>query len=226
MGPPMNYPPQPVEIDPLLYSRNSGPYAPWDSVPYSMTVAGEPNPLLSSITLNKAINVPPEYGARNGTQHPLDNWLADGPWVPKGAVPEGSMEERPRSRASPQAIRRSGYVSPFGVQHRPRIMEDLGGVHYGFSTSDSGYGSGHGLENASARGSDVLDLSIASRSPPGRVTDFLPYSEGHSLKESNEVLTLLSVATRRPPHFCVYCQKDVKTKSALKYVTFPISNKF
>lgn len=221
MGPPqLNCPPQPVEIDPVSYPRPSGSYALWESTSYSTGPLGEPNPPVSnSIAHNKSGPGSLDFGTRNSPQDPITNWYTgnDGPWIPKGAVPEVSQDERINSRGY-ALYRNPGYGSPPGIRHRPGNPSDNGSVPFGISPSDSGYGTGISLESASVRGSDIVDHSQNNRSLLGRASEIHRYNESGPARQSHGPEQWPYNSPSMPLYRCPTCLKGVKTKSELKYV--------
>jgi hypothetical protein len=222
----LNYPPQPVEIEPGSYPRAPGSYTSWEAPIYSIGSNGEPNPLLSSsIGHNKSGPMPPDFGARNSPQDPLANWYTgmDGPWIPKSAIPVASPEERIHARGYHQ-YRNPRYSSPPGIRQRPGNPSENGSVPFGISPSDSGYGTGISLESASVRGSDIVDHSQDNRSLLGGVPEIPQYNESGSTRESHGTEQWTYNSPSAPLYRCPTCQKPVKTKSELKYVAQMRSN--
>jgi hypothetical protein len=215
--PPLSHP-QPVEIDP---NRLSAAYAPWpESVGYLAGSIGEASALFStSMGLDKTVGLPPEYASRSGPRDPMSEWLnsgKNGPWVPRGAVPEVALDDRPQPRGYSHPWRASGNGHPYGVHGRSGHPSDTGSVHFGILPSDSGYGSALGLESPSARGSDEVDHSPDMRGLRGPVSDFQPYGENGAYREAHEVYSW-PLAAANPSQFrCAYCDQSVKTKSELK----------
>jgi hypothetical protein len=222
MGPPhLNYPPlpQPVEIEPGSYPRAPGSYSSWEPTPYSVGSLGEPSPPVSNpIGHNKSGPVSLDFGPRNSPQDPITNWYTDndGPWIPKGAVPEFSHDERIHTRGH-TSYRNSGYGSPPGIRHRPGNPSENGSVPFGISPSDSGYGTGVSLESASVRGSDIVDHSQNNRSLLGRVPELHRYNERGPARESHGTEQWPYNSPSAPLYHCPTCNKRVKTKSELKY---------
>lgn len=220
MGPPPLSHPQPVEIDP--YNRSSGPYPPWESVVNLTSSVGEPNALFSSsVSLDKSAAVSPEYGFRNGSRDPFAEWYTgkNQPWVPKGAVPEVCLDDRPPARGFPYSWRDAGNGHQLGIQNRPGHPSDTGSVQFGVLPSDSGYSSAIGLESASARGSDVVDHSPEIRSLAGRIPSFQPYGDSGSLRETHEPFSPWHLAPTNTSQFqCKHCNQPARTRSELKYV--------
>jgi hypothetical protein len=217
----VSYPPQPVEIDPVSYPRAPGSYPPWEATTYSIGSLGEPNPPpFNSIGHNKSGPVSLDFGARNSPQDPIVNWYNgnDGPWIPKGAVPLVSHDERIHTRGY-APYRNPGYGSPPGIRHRPGNPSDNGTVPFGISPSDSGYGTGISLESASVRGSDIVDHTQDNRSLLGRVPETHQYSESGPVRESHGTEQWPYNSISAPLYRCLTCHKKVKTKSELKYVT-------
>lgn len=221
MGPPqLNYPPQPVEIDPVSYPRTSVSFTHWEPIPYSIGSIGEPSPSpSSSIGHNRAAPISLDLGTRNNPQDPLTIWYTgnDGPWIPKGAVPEVAPDDRLLKRGH-SLHRISGYGSQSGLRHRPGNPSDNGSVHFGVSPSDSGYGTGLSLESVSVRGSDVADHSQENRSLIGRIPEFRQYNENGSSRDPNGTEQWGYSSPSAPSYRCETCQKTVKTRSELKYV--------
>lgn len=220
MGPPSLSHPQPVEIEP--YNRLSGPYPPWESGVNLANSVGEPSALFSSsVSLDKSTAVSPEYGLRMGSRDPFAEWYTgkNQPWVPRGAVPEVCLDDRPPARGLSYSWRDTGNGHQPGIHNRPGHPSDTGSVQFGVLPSDSGYGSAMGLESASARGSDVVDHSPDIRSLAGRILTFQPYGDGGPLRETHEAFSPWPLTSANTTQFhCKHCNLAARTKSELKYV--------
>lgn len=217
--PPLNYPPQPVEIDPVSYPRAPGTFPPWEPTTYSIGSVGEPSPLSSSIGHNRTAPMSLDLGARTSPQDPLANWLGgnDAPWLPKGVVPEVSSDDRLHTRGYPPH-RLPGYGLQLGARPRPGNPSDSGSGQFGVPPSDSGYGTGLSLESASVRGSDIVDHNQDNRSLIGRVPEYRQYNESGPLRDANGSEQWAFTTPGAPSYRCETCKKLVKTKSELKYV--------
>jgi hypothetical protein len=219
MAPPLrNYPPQPVEIDPGSYSRTPASYPPWEAGTYAIGSIGEPSP---SIGHNRTAPISHDLGARNSPQDALASWYSgnDGPWIPKGVVPDVAPEERSHARGFP-LHRHSGYGSQPGVRYRPGNPSDNGSVPFGVPPSDSGYGTGLSLESASVRGSDIVDHSQDNRTHISRVPEYRQFHENGPSRDSGGTEQWPFTSPSAPSFRCETCKKPVKTKSELKYVVF------
>jgi hypothetical protein len=220
MGPPPLSHPQPVEIDPGSYNRLSGPYPPWPESGSYLGSIGDPNAIFTnSMSLDKTANMPPDYGPRNGPRDLMNEWLnsgKNGPWIPRGAVPEVPLDERPQARGHPHPWRGSGGGHQSGIQNRSGHPSDTGSVHFGILPSDSGYGSALGLESPSARGSDVVDQSPEMRNLRGPISDYQPYGENASYREPHELFSWHLPSASSTQFRCEHCHQFVKTKSELK----------
>jgi hypothetical protein len=226
MGPPyMSYShhlPQPVEIDPVSYPKNSGPYPSWDS--YPVGPLGEPSsPFSHSANTNKTVDA--DLGSRSGSQDPLTAWYTanDGPWtgIAKAAVSEIGPDQRMHSRNYQLGPRTTGYGPSSGTPHRPGNLSDLTSAQFAVPHSDSGYDSRRSLENASVRSTEVVDQNLDTRSLTGRALEFHSYLEG-TFKEQTQAEIWSATQPNAPlptvsQLFCDFCQKYVKTKSELKY---------
>jgi hypothetical protein len=223
MGPPyMSYIhqlPQPVEIDPVSYRRNSGP---WDS--YPVGPLGEPNsPFSHSTNPNKTVDA--DLASRSGSQDPLTAWYTanDGPWtgIAKAAVPEIAPDQRMHVRNCQLGPRTMGF-GPFpGTPQRSGNLSDLTSAQFAVPQSDSGYDSRRSLENASVRSTDVVDQNLDTRSLAGRALEFQPYLEGPYKEQTQAEIWSTTQPNASLPNatllFCGFCQKYVKTRSELKY---------
>jgi hypothetical protein len=221
--PPYNGIPQPVEVD-LNISRPSLTYPPPRG-----GAAGYPSGPLEDASLSFSSNpyygkIPLEYAARN-TGDSLATWYTDndGPWLPKGAVPDASQEERLHMRGQPTGYRSLGYGPPIGTLQRNGEPSDTGSFHYGGPTSDSGYGTEprRSLESSSIRSYDLATPSLDSRSLMDRRLEGQPYNDVGSLHEPLESIwpsgeIVIDTSGAPPSLRCATCDKPVKTNSELK----------
>ncbi len=213
---PGNYLPQPVEIDPLSNTRVSGPYPPWEPSTYPSGSFGDPvSAFYSSVPINKTGQMSLDAGRRSCSQDALANWYSDndGPWIPKGAVPEVAPDDRLPPRGYSLARRGSGYGSPSRIHPRIGNPSDSGSGQFGVPPSDSGYGTGISLDNSSVRSYDVVDHNLESRSLTSRGQDFHRNGSIRTLPEAEPWTSALPDAS---PYFCDTCKRPVKTKSELK----------
>jgi hypothetical protein len=227
MGPPLNYPPQPVEIEPGSYPRIPGSYSSWEAPIYTTSSIGVPDPsITSNAGLHRIGPIPSDFGIRNSSQDSLSTWWSsnDSPWVARGAVPDPTPEDRLQTRGYSIGHRSASHSSPFGVPNRPVNPSDTGSVHFRVPPSDSGYGTILSQESASVRGSDIHDHSPDNQSLAGRVHEFQQYHEGRNSHELHEGGPWTLIQQNVLPYRCDICQRPVKTKSELKYVTPVISN--
>ena len=215
--PSMDYPPQPVEIE-LSNSRTlpspaASAASHWE---FSQHGFGE---VSTSHSSNSSRHFHIESQSRASNQAPLLQWYTenDGPWVPKGVIPE-ERNYRPKigNRMSMH----------YGNQYRQPNSSDSGAYPFGAPHSDSGYGSNGARRsdgNASIFSADLTDKDQDSHSISG------PTSEFPSYQGVNEVLhshipptgpwsTLPSSAPLESTTglICPTCQKAVKTRSELK----------
>ena len=216
--PPMDCPPQPVEIElsnsRTLPSPSASAAAHWDlsqhgtgelSIPYSSSSA-------------RPFQI--ESQSRASNQAPLLQWYVenDGPWVPKGVIPE-ERNSRPKlgNRMSMH----------YGSQYRPPHSSDSGAYPFGTPHSDSGYGSNGARrsdENASIFSTDLTDRDQDSHSISGPSQDFHSYQGIHEYMQSGDTPRIGQWNTLPSSSqlgiiaslVCPTCHKVVKTRSELK----------
>ncbi|CAG8949971.1 hypothetical protein HYFRA_00004303 [Hymenoscyphus fraxineus] len=225
MGPPpLDFPPQPVEIDVDLSSHSSrtlpspsqsGSNA-WDPI-FSHPSFGDASYGASNI--GRMQQIPSDTQSRGPAQDPLVQWYTgnDGPWVPK-VIPDVAIEERLHPR---QSGNRS-HVS-YGTQYRQPNPSDAGSVQFGVSNSDSGYGTRRSIGNGSVFSADIQDRDQDCQSLAGHVENFQPF---HAFPEilpprdhtrvNDWTPTPKSTGSNTPSLICQSCMKPVKTQSELK----------
>jgi len=216
--PSMDFLPQPVEIElnnpRTLPSPSASAAAHWDLPQHGF---GEISTTYGS---NSARHFHAENQSRASSQAPLIQWYTenDGPWVPKGVIPEERNSKlKIGNRMSMQ----------YGNQYRQLKSSDSGIYPFGTPNSDSGYGSNGARRsdgNASIFSADLTDKDQDSHSIAGPTSDF------HSYQGINEVLQPSDVPRNGPwstitsnPSLgataslvCPTCHKGVKTPSELK----------
>lgn len=225
MGPPtFNGIPQPVEVD---LNRQTGPYPPWTAYPLG-PLEDTNSPYPSNGSPVKTAQVSIDYSTRTALD-PLQTWYVDndGPWLPKGAVPETTHEEKFQSRSQPASFRNSGYA-PQVAHHRTLDSSVNGNGHYAVPpSSDSGYGTR--LDNASVRSYELVNSNLDTRGLTDRDVDTSIYGDHRSLREpmdSNLWVashTGLELSSTVSGLYCPSCKKSVKTNSELKYEIRPQS---
>lgn len=199
--------PQPVEIDPLSNTRVPGPYPPWESSIFPSGSHGDPVPIRSSL----------EAGRRNGSQDSLANWYSDnnGPWIPKGAVPEVASDDRfPPGRYSLATPLHPRYGSPPRIYPKIGNLLDNGSGQYVVPLSDSGYCTGISLDNSSVRSYDGMDYEFDNRSLTFRGQDFCQYGSKKTIPQ--EAAPWKTSWPNASLYLCDTCKRIVKTKSDLK----------
>jgi hypothetical protein len=223
MGPPpLDWPPQPVEIDVntrTLPSPSASVSAPnsWESSllqphGYGDTSYGPSN-------FARLQQIPMDNQNRASVPDPLAQWYMgnDGPWIPK-VIPDAVPEDRSQSR---QASNRS--LLSYAGQYKAPNPSDGGSFQFGVPHSDSGYGTRRSVGNTSVFSADVPERDQDCQSIAGHVTDFQQF---HAL---NDVFPRDGKTNDQPwSHptsspsdssglVCPTCHKAVKTPSELKY---------
>lgn len=213
----MDYPPQPVEIE-LSNSRTLPSPAASAAAHWDLPQPGFCD-MSTSYSSNSSRHFHIESQSRASNQAPLLQWYTenDGPWVPKGVIPE---ERNSRQKTG------NRMSMHYGNQYRQPNSSDPGAYPFGAPHSDSGYGSNGARRsdgNASIFSADLTDKDQDSHSISGPATDF------HSYQGINEVLQ--SSVPRNGPWnalpsnsplestanlVCPTCHKSVKTRSELK----------
>jgi hypothetical protein len=226
MGPPpLDWPPQPVEID-LNSSRTlpspsasvSAPNA-WDSALLQHHGFGELS--YGSANVTRLQQLPMDGQNRASTQQdPLAQWYMgnDGPWIPPKVIPEIAPEDRSQSR---QVGNRS--LLSYAGQYKAPNPSDAGSFQYGVPHSDSGYGTRRSVGNTSVYSADVPERDQDCQSLAGHVTDFQPFHamndafqrDGRTNDQSWTHPT--SSPSESSGLTCPTCHKQVKTQSELKY---------
>jgi hypothetical protein len=170
--PPLDWPPQPVEID-LNRSRTlpspsasvSAPNA-WDSSLLQPHGFGE----LSYGSSNGARlqQLPMDNQNRASAPDPLAQWYMgnDGPLIPK-VIPEIVPKDRSQSR---QTSNRS--LLSYTGQYKAPNPSDGGSFQYGVPHSESGYGTRRSVGNTSVFSADVPERNQDCQSVAGQVTNF------------------------------------------------------
>lgn len=222
MGPPapLDYPPQPVEIEVDLSCSRTLP-APgtnvWDPV-YSHS--GFPEGPYGSANMSRMPQIPSDSQAHGPTQDPLAQWYEgnDGPWVPK-VIPAAAHNEITQSKHRGNR----SHVS-YGSQYRQPNPSDAGSVPFGVSHSDSGYGTRRSIGNGSVFSADIPERDQDCHSLAGHLESFQPYNsfvEIPSLRDSRlpDAWTNPATPARSDTSnlVCSTCHKGVKTQSELKY---------
>jgi len=220
--PPLDFPPQPIEIDlnssRTLPSPSASSSAAWDSTNFQPHVFGDM--LYGSSNVAKMQQLPMDSTVRGPPQDPLLQWYTgnDGPWIPK-VIPEIVSEER-LSRVQ------SGNRNPMSYtgHYRQPNPSDAGSFQYGGSHSDSGYGTRRSVGNASVFSADVTERDQDCQSLAGHVADFQPFQGLNEVLQTRDArineswsLPAPSSAASDTSLVCPTCQKSVKTRSELKY---------
>lgn len=227
MGPPpspLDWPPQPVEID-----LNSSRILPTPSAPVSVSQSWDSALLqphgfgdisYGSSNTARYQQTPVDPQSRASPQDPLVQWYTgnDGPWVPK-VIPDIVADDMSQSR---QTGNRS--LMPYTGQYKPPPPTSSG-FQYGASPSDSGYGTGtrRSVGNTSVFSADVGEREQDSPSLVGQVPDFPPFPIESDLF-SRDGRTFDQIWSRPTSNlldhsglFCPTCNKPVKTQSELTY---------
>jgi hypothetical protein len=220
MGPPpLDSPPQPVEID--LNSSRTLP-SPSASAPnaWDLQSHGIGDITYGSSTVARMQQIPVEGQIRGPPQDPLGRWYLanDGPWMLTEVIPEAAPEERSQSR-------HIGNRNPLSYrgQYQQQNQSDAGSVQFGVHQSDSGYGTRRSVGNTSVFSADVNERDQDSQSLIGQGTDYHPF-QFNDMFQSREVragdswtaAVPSSSAPGAPGLVCTTCQKPVKTQSELK----------
>jgi hypothetical protein len=213
--------PQPVEIDPRLHDHlpplqpRLYHQEPYGDIPLLIDLPG-----LEKIGGSYWAAAPPLcYESRSAIpRDPISEWYEPSksqPWVAKWSLPEATPGGRPPNKGYTHTGGASVTWSPESeAQGRSSYVSGPSGFHNGILSSDSGYGSAVAPENASTRGSEVVDHSPEMRDV-SRVMDF-QYSETVLPREQDRA------QWTRPeygvPFWCDVCLKPLRLKSDLKYV--------
>jgi hypothetical protein len=219
MEPPaMSNPPQPVEVD-LSYQRVSDPFS---SIPYSLpsAIPDTNAPFFPGSGSPRTIHTPQSDLPSGGSQIPLTIWYRsnDGPWIPKGAVPEVGLNENPHSRSYTTVFSGIGGLHPFG-HFRPGNHSENGSVMYGNPHSDSGYGSKGSHETSSLRSYDTTNAHLEPvNNYQGRAEPLhnYPILGLHDSVPMNQRIPYAEPPILRCPF--ATCGQQVKTRSELKYI--------
>jgi hypothetical protein len=220
MGPPpLEYPPQVLEIDPsssrTLPSPSASTSNAWDSPAFSSHAFGD---LSTYGPSSAARQVSVESHSRGTAPNPLLHWYIDndGPWIPKSSISELPEESHPTAARQGNRMHLQ-----HGNSHRQRIPSDAATYPYGVPPSDSGYATRRSDGNDSTFSADVPDrdqdacpvadyqqypgLSEALQQRDPRLSDWAaPHSVSVSDSQSGK------------PFVCPTCLKGVKTRSELK----------
>jgi hypothetical protein len=226
MGPPsLDFPPQPVELDPLLAhtvnSRTlpglstSSPNA-WEATSLQPHGFGEVS--FASSNSSKAQNIPVEGNQSRGV--PLHNWYEanDGPWVHLHKVLPNNVQE-PRSQS-----RHTGQRASFAGRYRQSHPSDAASSYpQGFPPSDSGYETRRSIANTSVfSGEPERDQDCHSL--VGHIEQFQPFHGGYDMPQRDGRTNSTWTQHNTQPVesvglICPTCQKPVKTPSEMKYGT-------
>ncbi|TVY83104.1 hypothetical protein LSUE1_G002827 [Lachnellula suecica] len=227
MGPPpLEFPPQPVEIDVDLNSHRTLPSpstsgsTAWDPILQPHGFGDGP---YGSSNMARIQQLPLDNQARGVTaQDPLYQWYTgnDGPWTPK-VIPEVSEEKI--------QIRHIGNRNPvsYGSHYRHPNHSETGSVHFSVAPSDSGYGTRQSVGNTSVFSADVAERDQDCQSIVGHIENFQPfqgYSDVAQRQQQQDPRThesWTSAPNSTGPNspaglMCPTCQKPVKTQSELK----------
>lgn len=230
MGPPLDFPPRPVEIDIDLSSSRTLPSpsisgsSTWDPI---LQPHGFGDSQYGSSNMARIQHLSVDGQARGPTQDPLYQWYEgnDGPWVPK-VIPEIATEEKIHAR---QIGNRN--AMSYGNQYRQPNPSDAGSVQFGVSHSDSGYGTRRSVGNTSVFSGDVTERDQDCQSLAGHVENFQPFNGFNDVVQQRDSRTNeswtppaptapTSSGSDSPGLACPTCHKPVKTQSELKCVQF------
>lgn len=223
MGPPpLELPPQVLEIDPSSSTTLPSPHisTAWNSPAFPLHAFGD---VSTYGPANTARQAPLENYTRGTAQNPLCNWYNenDGPWIPKSTI-----SELPEGK-NPRPLQGSGLQFQNGHPYHQRISSDGGAYPFGVPPSDSGYGTRRSDGNASVFSVDIPDRDQDGQSLAGTAADFQQYPRmGEGLEQRDSHIhhwTVLPDATISDDQcgkrfICPRCPKEVKTKSELKLV--------
>lgn len=221
MGPPssLDYPPQPVEMDPLVHSRTlpspsaSSPNS-WEASLLQPHGFGEVH--FGSSNNSKVQHIPMEGNQTRGA--PIHNWYEanDGPWVHLHKVPlENVQGIRSQSRQTSQRV-------AFEGGYRQSNLSDAGSSYpLRVPPSDSGYETRHSVATSVFSGEPERDQDCHSL--VGHVEQYQPF-QGYDMQprdgRTNHSWTpASSQLPDSPTLLCPFptCHKPVKTPSELKY---------
>lgn len=218
--PSMDYPPQPVEIElsnsRTLPSPSASAAAHWEFQPHGF---GE-IPTGYNSTSSRHLHI--DSQSRSTNQAPLFQWYTenDGPWVPKGVIPE-ERNSRPKRGNRMSMHQESFYRHPNSL--------DSGAYPFEAPHSDSGYGSNGARRsdgNASIFSADITDKDQDSHSNSGPTAEFQPYPGINEVLQSSDFPPRIGQWNALPSNapldlsanlICPTCHKGVKTRSELKY---------
>jgi hypothetical protein len=220
--PPLDWPPQPVEID-VNSSR---------TLPTPQTSVSAPNSWDTAALLQPLSFGDLSYGSSNHSrlqQLPMDGqnratppapvalaqWYMgnDGPWIPK------NISEIPEDRSQSRHTDNRSHLSYAGQYKAP----DVGSFQYGVPHSDSGYGTRRSDGNTSIFSADVPERDQDCQSLQGHVPDYQSYPVLNDMFQRDGRTTDPTWGHPTPTTsessklFCPTCRKQVKTQSELKY---------
>lgn len=217
----LDFPPQILEIDPGCSTSLQSPSASaaWDSSGFTAPEFGD-NPTYGPLETTKQVQGDSQN--RVTVQNPLLHWYVgnDGPWVPRSSISEVPGERLARGLEDDQLSFAHG--DPYGQ----RIPSELESYPFGVPPSDSGYGTRRSDGDASVFSMDVPDKDQDGQDFTGRAADFQPYpaiDEGFQQQERHisdwNLLPDVTLPESKlgKTFVCTRCQKQVKTRSELKY---------
>ncbi|RDL37639.1 uncharacterized protein BP5553_05072 [Venustampulla echinocandica] len=222
MGPPpLDFPPQPVEIDLNSFTRtlpspSTAGSNHWDPMfqPHAFGEASYVSPNMARVPQLQI-----DGQGRGPKQDPLVQWYAsnDGPWVPK-VIPDVAPAERIQAT---QAGNRN--LVSYGNQYRQPNPSEAGSVQFGVPNSDSGYGTRRSVGNTSVFSADVAERDQDCQSLAGHLDNFQPFQglneilPGRDSRISDSWAPRpISIGSDSSGLICQTCQKPVKTQSELK----------
>lgn len=212
--------PQPVEID----YRSYGHQLPLSSTHWDSTLSNYGYPDTNQFRSNQDhIEAP----AKGGTDALL-NWYTnnDGPWIPKGTVPEIPIGYN-HSKGQPLGFRSTSNTTAIEPNHsHEKSSSDNVPLPFAYLHSDSGYATRRSFEEVSVFSSEVLERNQDCSSLTSQVNDNSSFPTLKVLEQRQDSEITESWAGSQPAStghqsrnellHCQDCGKDVKTKSELK----------
>ncbi|KAG9232581.1 hypothetical protein BJ875DRAFT_380381 [Amylocarpus encephaloides] len=222
MGPPLpvDFPPQPVEIDlncsRTLPSPSTSGLNIWEpNLPHSGFVDG----VYGSSSVTRMQQSPSDNQVRGPNQDPIAQWYSgnDGPWVPK-VIPDAAVDERNQSRRSGNRS-----IVSYGTQYRQTNPSDAGSAQFAIPPSDSGYGTRRSIGNTSVFSADIPDRDQDCQSLAGHVESYQPFQGFNDVFQSRDsrshdswAIPTIPPGSASSSFTCLTCKKPVKTQSELK----------
>jgi hypothetical protein len=216
MGPPLEFPPRPMEIDlnisRTLPSPSTTAVSTWDSNGFQPQGFGD----VSYPSSNGAKMAPLDN--RASPQDPIMQWYTgnDGPWIPHKVIPEIVPGDR-------FPLKHAGGHNPvsYGNQYRQPNPSEAGSFQYGVPHSDSGYGTRRSVGNTSVFSADIPERDQDCQSLASHVPEFQQFQGMNEVIQQRDTRLNDSWNPSNPSDIpslvCHVCRKGVKTPSELKY---------